>query len=335
MSDGAPVTIRLRKQGPSGLSFDMSALRIAFLALLFAAGVGGKVLADPVAPKLMTPEELLALPRAAADFRISYGDQPGQHGDLRVPPGRGPFPVVILIHGGCWRGDFPNSDSLAPMAEALRKVGIASWNVEYRRLGEQGAGWPGTYRDVAAAQDKLRELAVKHRLDLSRVILLGHSAGAHLAHWAVLRPKLPPSSDLFRPNPLPVRGVVNLAGRVDMTDGIEAYDAACFDTVVEKMLGGTPQSQAQHYREASPEANLPLGVRQTLISGQYEDFVPLAKAGAFVAKAGAAGDDARLIVIPGIGHFEPASPYSKAWPVVLQAIEEMLGIRGQPSKSGR
>lgn len=313
----------------------MKARMIAFASLAFFAGVAGTASADPAAPRLMTPQELLALPRTAADLRISYGDQPGQYADLRVPPGRGPFPVVILIHGGCWRADFPNLDAMAPMAEALRKVGIASWNVEYRRLGDPDGGWPGTFQDIAAAQDKLRELAAKHRLDLSRVILLGHSAGAHLAHWAVLRPKLPSDSELFRPDSLPVRGVINLAGRVDMTDGIEAYDTACFDTVVEKLLGGTPQSQARRYREASPEANLPLGVRQTLISGQYEDFVPLAKAGAFVAKAGAAGDDARLIVIPGIGHFETASPYSKAWPEVLRAIVDMLGMERDPSKRGR
>ena len=313
----------------------MSKIRIACLSFALAAGFAGQGVAQPATPKLMTPDELVALTHDKADQRVSYGEHSGQFAELRVPRGNGPFPVVILIHGGCYRSDFPGLNALAPIADALRKAGIASWNVEYRRVGEVGGGWPGTFQDVAAAIDTLRDVSAGDRLDLSRVILFGHSAGGHLAHWATLRPKLEASSELFRPNPLLVRGVINLAGRVDMTDGIEAYDAACFDTVVEKLLGGTPQTQALRYREVSPEANLPLGVRQTLISGQYEEFVPLAKAGAFVAKAGAAGDDARLIVIPGIGHFESASPYSKAWPEVLLAIKEMLGAGRPPGKRGK
>lgn len=313
----------------------MSKFRIMCLSFALAAGAAGQGLAEPATPKLMTPDELIALPYNKADQRFSYGEHSGQYAELRVPRGKGPFPVVILIHGGCFRADFPGLNGIAPMADMLRKAGFASWNVEYRRIGDTGGGWPGTYQDVAAAIDKLRDVSAGNRLDLSRVILLGHSAGAHLAHWAAFRSKLVENSDLYRPNPLPVRGVINLAGRVDMTDGITAYDAACFDTVVEKMLGGTPQTHALRYREVSPEANLPLGVSQTLISGQFEEFVPLAKSGAFVAKAGAAGDDARLIVIPGIGHFETASPFSAAWPEILRTIEDMLGIQRSPGKHAK
>ena len=139
---------------------------------------------------LMSPQEFQALPSLPADYRISYGTDENQFGDLRVPPGPGPHPLAILIHGGCWKADFATLRDLAPMADALKIQGVATWNIEYRRLSQPGSGWPGTYLDVGKAVDYVRTIAAENHLDLANAIVLGHSAGGHLAMWVAARSRL-------------------------------------------------------------------------------------------------------------------------------------------------
>lgn len=277
---------------------------------------------------MMTAADLMALPVKAPDRTLPYGDESSHYGELRLPAGRGPHPVVVLVHGGCFRKDYASAQSIGAMADALKGLGIATWSIEYRRLSEPGSGWPGTYRDVGAGLDHLRRLASPYRLDLRRVVVLGHSAGGHLAHWAAARPRLRPDSPLHAANPLRVRGVVNLAGRTDMTVGIGDYEATCGDMPVLRMLlGGLPDRVPERYAQVSLPGLLPLGVRQVLVWGSRENFVPERQARDFQTAAHRAGDDVRLIIVPGAGHFETASPSSSAWPIVLGAIESLLGSR--------
>jgi len=137
-------------------------------------------------PGLMTPQHLTSVPAQAPDERVTYGADANQFAELRVPSGAGPHPVVALVHGGCFKtyGSFAD---LAAIADALKSRGIATLNVEYRRVDQAGGGWPNTYLDVGNAVDHVRSLAQEHRLDLSRVVLVGHSAGGHLAVWAAAR----------------------------------------------------------------------------------------------------------------------------------------------------
>lgn len=279
--------------------------------------------AQEAAP-LMTPRDLMALPVSAPDHVIAYGDASSQFGELRVPAGPGPHPVVVLIHGGCFKAAYATLRDLAPIGDALKKQGVATWSIEYRRLGEAGGGWPGTYRDTGTAIDFLRTLAPQHRLDLTRVVILGHSAGGHLAHWAGGRARLAPSSPLFMANPIIPAGVINLAGRMDMAEGIEAHEAKCEAPVVRELLGGLPAQVPDRYADVSPANRLPMGVRQILIWGSREDYVPIAQAERYVAAARRAGDDARLITVEGAWHFETASPSSSAWPIVARSIETLL-----------
>jgi acetyl esterase/lipase len=111
---------------------------------------------------------------------VTYGADANQFAELRVPSGAGPHPVVVLVHGGCFKtyGSFAD---LAPMGDALKARGIATLNVEYRRVDQAGGGWPNTYLDVGNAVDRVRSLAKEYRLDVSRVVIVGHSAGGHLA----------------------------------------------------------------------------------------------------------------------------------------------------------
>ena len=275
-------------------------------------------------PTLMTPGDLVAVPVRPADQRVPYGDDPSQFAELRLPSGTGPHPVVALVHGGCWKAEYATAADLAPMADALKAEGIASWNIEYRRLGQAGGGWPGTYADVGRAIDHLRQIAPKYRLDVNRVAVVGHSAGGHLAMWAAMRQRLPPNSPLLVATPLPLRGVINLAGTIDMRENIAHMEAACKAPVVTGMLGGTPAAVPDRYRDVSATTMVPLGVEQILVWGEHEDFVPVALARRHVEAAVKAGDRARLIVVPAIGHFESASPRSSAWPIVLEAIRSLV-----------
>lgn len=274
---------------------------------------------------VMTVSEFQSLPVAAADRRVPYGEEADQFGELRVPASAGPHPVVVLVHGGCWKAEYSTLRELGPIGDVLKAEGIATWNIEYRRLPQPGSGWPGTYLDVGRAIDALRLLATDHALDLNRVIVLGHSAGGHLAMWAAIRHQVATSSPLYQANPLPIRGVVNLAGTIDMRDNIAHMATMCRgDDVVTKLLGGTPTAVPERYDEVSAITRLPLRVPQVLIWGGREDIVPRRIVEKYERAARQAGEPVQLLIVPNVGHFEPATPYSSAWPTVKAAILSLL-----------
>ena len=274
--------------------------------------------------------DLSAIPSLPPDRRITYGTDSSEYGELRVPPGSGPHPVAVLIHGGCFKAAYATTRDLSAMADALKNDGIATWNVEYRRLGQPGGGWPGTYLDVGRAVDHLRVIASENNLDLGRVVLVGHSAGGHLAMWAAGRSRVPRGSALHMADPLRVRGVINLAGPVDLTANIPGYESLCRDSVITSLMGGTPVTVAERYAHASPIKLLPFGIPQIVIMGEHEDFVPEPIARSYVEAATRSGDQAKLIVIPKVGHFEIASPRASTWQAVSSAIRSLLEGRMPP-----
>lgn len=273
----------------------------------------------------MGPAGFQALPSQPADYRIAYGAAPDQYAELRVPPSSGPHPVVVLIHGGCWQATYATLRGMAPLADALKADGIATWNIEYRRRPEPGSGWPGTYLDVGSAVDHLRSVAPAHRLDLRHVVVLGHSAGGHLAMWVASRARLPAGSPLYASDPLPIEGVVNLAGPSDMEAFLQAEAAACRAPVVVDMLGGKPSEVPERYMQTSAARMLPLGVRQILVWGQRDERAPVRLGNDYTQAAIAAGDPVRIEILPTLGHFEIADPKSPAWPVVREAVRSLLG----------
>jgi acetyl esterase/lipase len=270
--------------------------------------------AAPARPPI-TFSQLLARPREKADLRIAYGPDPLQFGELWLPAGRKPHPVVVLIHGGCWRADLPGLELMDYMAADLRRSGVAVWNLEYRRLGETGTAYPTTFADVAAGVDHLRALAGPHRLNLRRAVFSGHSAGGHLALWAAARHRLPASSPLRRASPLRPARVVTLAGINDL----EAFRAdgptRCGGPTVIERLVDAP-ARPQPYADTSPSELLPLGVPQVVISGPLDAIVPNRFGAAYAAAAVRAGDPARHLDLPGAGHFELIDPTSAAWPAI-------------------
>ena len=247
---------------------------------------------------MMTPITELTPP--PSDARIPYGREDSQFGDLRVPKGTGPHPVVIYTHGGFWRAAYDLMHA-GHICTAITAAGYATWSLEYRRIGQPGGGWPATTDDVLRGAKHLNELAASYNLDLKRVVAAGHSAGGHLALWLAAQ--------------MPLQGVVSLAGVCDLR---RAWELKLGNLVVEQFLGGSPEQVPEHYNLASPIELLPIKTPQRLVHGTEDLSVPFEISERFAQKS----TNATLIKLEGAGHMELIDPRSKEFPVVLKSITE-------------
>lgn len=258
-------------------------------------------------------------------LRIAYGGEaPQQFGELRVPSGGGPFPVVVVVHGGWWRASYGLTYA-GHLCEALTRAGFATWNIEYRRIGDPGGGYPATLCDVSAALGALRGVASEHGLDLERIAVTGHSAGGHIAAWLASKPAHR-ALDRFG-EPLPLIGAVPVAGVLDLvlTSQLRVADGAGIP--VHEFLGGTASDVPQRYAFASPAAWLPAGIPVIAVHGTNDANVPLEISRRYVERARAAGDPAEMIVLEGADHFEPFDPDTAAGAVVVGAIQQLFSVR--------
>ncbi|MHA6795765.1 alpha/beta hydrolase family protein [Pseudonocardia bannensis] len=264
----------------------------------------------------------LAAGGSPGPVRLSYGDHPSQFGELTVPAGDGPVRgVVVIVHGGFWR-QVHGLELGRPLAAELAGAGLATWNIEYRRVGG-GGGWTATFDDVAAAADLLAgqgQQAAGGRLDLDRVVALGHSAGGHLGAWLAARPGLPTGAPGADPR-VRLRGVVSQAGVLDLVDAAERGVGA---GAVEDLLGGVPSEVADRYAVGSPAARVPMGVPVVCVHGTADRNVPLRQSERFVAAARKAGDRADLVELPGVDHFAVIKPGTDAWTACRDAVERLL-----------
>ncbi|MBL8203607.1 MAG: alpha/beta fold hydrolase [Blastocatellia bacterium] len=265
--------------------------------------------------------DIQKLPKPPADHRLAYGSDPLQFGELRLPKTKGKHPVVIVVHGGCWFAEY-DLHHLAAFSDALTRLGVATWTIEYRRIGNVGGAWPGTFQDVANGADYLREVAKKHPLDLKRVVVIGHSAGGQLALWLAARKNLPKTSVLYSANPLPLTGVVSLAGISDLRN----YRPNCDDSV-NKLLGGSPEQFPERYQQTSPIELLPLKVPVMLLHGGEDRIVPIKQSQDFAAAADKKGDKAILSVPVSAGHFDLISPQAKDWDMVETLVRAVLNLK--------
>jgi acetyl esterase/lipase len=276
--------------------------RIAlFLLLSIVVACGGPVGEEK---SVMSASDVVALPQPEPDHRLSYGDDPLQFGELRIPEGEGPYPVVIVIHGGCWLAEY-DLGYMSAFADALTAAGVATWSIEYRRVGDEGGGWPGTFQDVADATDFLLDIAHEYELDLDRVAAAGHSAGGHLALWLAGRKWLEAEDPLRGEGPLALNGVVALAGIPDLA----AYAApeGC-GAAVSRLLGGEPDEVPDRVRRTSPIVMIPFGINLTMVIGDRDSIVPAEQAHGFADAALPMGDSVVVSEILEVGHFELVDP---------------------------
>lgn len=289
-------------------------LAAAALATTFSATAAGSI----------TWAELTAQPRPAGAVHIAYGQGPLQYGDLWLPPGRGPHPVVVMIHGGCWQTKVAKADLMDWAAADLRRRGIAVWNIEYRGV-DAGGGYPGTFLDVARAVDALRTIAPRHRLSLNRVVAVGHSAGGHLALWLAARPRLPRQSPLRTGRPLAITHVVSLGGLPDLAAARTEAAGPCGADTVDRLVARPDVTGNRRYADTAIPPLGPLGVPQTLVNGADDTVAPPAVARRYAAALRAKGDRVEVISVPNQGHFDEIAPGQPAWAGVTRAISMALG----------
>ncbi len=252
---------------------------------------------------------------------VPYGTGDYQFGELYLPETQGAHAVVVLIHGGYWRA-FYGLDLMYGLAEDLARRGIAAWNIEYRRVGNAGGGWPGTFLDVARATEHLRKLAAPYSLDLSRVVTVGHSAGGHLALWLAGRSRVDTQSPLgATEQALKLAGAISLAGVLDLH---LAYDLHLSNDAVVELLGATPQQAPERYAAASPAALLPLGVPQVLIHGKTDLHVPVLVSQRYAAAARAAGDTLSYFEEEGVDHFAVIDAQTPVWELTVREVQRLL-----------
>lgn len=265
-----------------------------------------------------TVQDYMTQPQVKADVRIAYGPAPAQVADLFLPKGRGPHPVVILIHGGCYLAKYQGLAQTSGIAADLATRGYAVWNIEYRKLGEAGAGYPGTFLDVADAVDDIRKAAPRYGLDTNRVLAIGHSAGGHLALWAAARARVPKASPLWRADPLKISTVISLGGIGDLEGQGDIFAGACGPEPIPQIISLADRAQA--YADTSPAELLPSGARVLMIAGDLDHVMPPPTGEAYAARVRAAGDSAEAIAIQGATHYDVVIPTTAAWATVVGAV---------------
>lgn len=294
------------------------------LALGAATLLAAPSLAQPAPglPSVMSVQGVMALPSGRPAEVIAYGEADSQRIELFLPAQRAEgqrLPVAVLIHGGCWQKAVAGRELLRPAATALAAKGYAVWSIGYRRVDEEGGGYPGTYQDVATAIEALRAQADEFGLDLARVAFFGHSAGGHLALWAAARHRIDKASPLAPEKPaLRPRGVVVAGGAYDLDGDAWVIRGQCSLDPAERLVN---QEAATPYADTSPAAMLPIGAQVTLVHGVFDgtSFPELGLA--FARAARRAGDKADILLAPVAGHFEPIAPGTRAFAQVLEALD--------------
>lgn len=249
-------------------------------------------------------EDILSKPQPSPDERVAYGSDPNQFIEVRLPHATGPHRAVINIHGGFWRAKYDLVHA-GHLCDALRQAGLATFNLEYRRVGNSGGGWPGTFADIRAAYRFIQQQSKTFHLNLDRFVIMGHSAGSQLALClAAHEPSL--------------QRVISLAGVVDLK---KAFALHLSNDAVAEFMGGPPDKVPEHYAEADPmEEHLPHATKQWLIHGTSDEIVPVQFSRDYVSQKKAKGESTVLVEIPQAGHFDLINPNSDAFKQVKTTV---------------
>ena len=296
--------------------------------------------AYPVIIACLLAVSSLACAQSQDRITIAYGSETTSFGELKLPPGhKGPFPVAVLIHGGCWRSDRGSTVSFRPLADKLSADGIATWNIEFRRVGHEGGGWPGTFVDLGKAVDLLATMSQKYPVDRNRVVLVGHSSGGHFAAWLATRMRLPRSSAIRGDPAVGFIGVVLSDAFIDPlvidSKGVEGK-LYCDDPLLERLLGGRPDLLAERLHQISPLKWLPWGMPQEYVvsSRRYPVMPPRPLADGrttmkmpdYPALARAAGDSINVTEVKDAEHSDFMKPETAAYAALHRAVLRMFKV---------
>jgi len=283
---------------------------------------------------------LLGNPRLAlAQTKISYGPDPMQYGELYLPPGDGPFPVVTFLHAGCWRSSDRMIEAYQAMSRLMVEHGVAAWNLQYRGATSPGGGWPGTWTDIANGFDALKSIAKDNPIDIQRAVVVGHSSGGHFGAWLATRNKLPPDSEIYvEPQVMPMALVmadayINPLVIDSIGDSGEIY---CGEPLLEKLVGGPVQENINNFLQISPLEWLPWGIPQEYIVSSYRYPVSLPRVLAqgktaqrtlpdYPALAVLAGDEFNMRLISNEGHGDFVREGSRGYLATVSAVLRLLG----------
>ncbi|MBN8203497.1 alpha/beta hydrolase family protein [Bacillus sp. NTK034] len=251
--------------------------------------------------------------------KIYYGEHESQFGVLRMPEVSHSCPVIVLIHGGFWQARY-NLEENNPIADDLAQRGYATWNIEYRRVGEEGGGWAGTFNDVIDAVNHLSKIAESYPTDLLRVIVIGHSAGGHLALWLGSRIISTPNESPFNQLSVSIQKIISLAGVTDLEKMWDIHEQKKMKSHTAALLEGSPGEVPKRYKLSSPAELLPMNVEQVLIHGELDRHVPVDLSKDYYKYAIEKGENVKLVILPDIDHFKIIEPTSSAWSSVLDSI---------------
>ena len=280
--------------------------------------------AEPTADgvPLMSWSDLLSRPRPTATEHITYGADPNQVIDLWMPaPSASPPPVVVMIHGGCWTAAVATHTIMDWAAADLAARGVAVWNIEYRGVDQPGGGYPGNLsrRGGGGGQAGRRGRETRGSAFSGPFVVLGHSAGGHLALWSAARRRLPRTSPLHTAHPMPVKAVIDIAGIPNLETDL---DTVCGADPVHAMTGAPTPEHPDIYADTSPAHLAPTGVPTWVIHGSQDSTV-FAKVGdAYADLARARGDHVQVLTPPG-GHTEEISPGSAAWNEIAALVVKL------------
>jgi acetyl esterase/lipase len=251
----------------------------------------------------VTTDDILGRQQPKPDERAAYGADANQFFEVRLPRGQSPHPVLLNIHGGYWRAQYDLAHT-GRLCEALRAAGVATFNIEYRRVGNTGGGWPGTFEDIRSAYRFIQQDQSRFHLDLGRLVVMGHSAGGQLALCLAA-------------HETSIRRAISLAGVVDLKT---AYALHLSNDAVVEFLGGKPDAVPEHYREADPIELSISQARQWLLHGSEDDIVPPQFSRDYVLEKKKTGESVQLLEISDAGHFDLIDPASKAFGDVKSTV---------------
>ena len=255
---------------------------------LFAASLPVQAISEPV-----SFGDVLQLTVSEVAQTLAYGSSP-QNTIINIRGSDSSLGTVTLIHGGCWSNAYDRDHTL-PMAEALSTMGYDVWVPEYRRVGDEGGGWPGSLEDIVAAVEFVTDKTGQPP------ILVGHSAGGHLALRAAQ-------------TGLAIDGVVGLAPITDLVS-YGAESGSC-QSMVAPFMGDETYSPDASYQDASVTLNA-INIPVAVVIGKEDPIVGASQIAVF--------DAVQVNAVDGAGHFDVIHPKTEAFSAVVKALEAIKG----------